>query len=284
LRGQDNGLTQKKQGIFAGDFWIEFICRRMQCLDVPKFNEKIIMKKNLLLGMFTLVASSLIAADSSPLDTVTNAAAALGNQANYSWHSASESPGGGGFGGGATDGKTEKDGYTWISMTRGDNTTEAAMKGTNAVIKTDNGWQTVAEATADNGGGGFNPMMFIARTLQNYKTPAMQAADLAGQVKELKADTNGISGDLTDDGAKAMLSFRPRGGMGGSQGPDISNAKGSVTFWITDGQLVKYQTHIQGTISFNGNDRDIDRTTTVDIKDVGTTKLDVPDDAKKKLE
>jgi hypothetical protein len=246
------------------------------------------MKKNLLLGMMTLVAGSLIAADSSPKDDVVNAATALGNQANYSWHSASESPGGGGgFGGGPTDGKTEKDGYTWISMTRGDNTTEALLKGTNAAIKTDNGWQTVAEATADNGGGGFNPMMFIARTLQNYKTPATQAADLAGQVKELKKDTDSISGDLTDDGAKAMLAFRPRGGGGGGgnfPAPDITNAKGSVKFWIADGKLTKYETHISGTVSFNGNDRDIDRTTTVEIKDVGTTKIEVPDDAKKKLE
>jgi hypothetical protein len=36
-------------------------------------------------------------------------------------------------------------------------------------------------------------------------------------------------------------------------------------------------------VSFNGNDRDIDRTTTVEIKDVGTTKIQVSDDAKKKL-
>jgi hypothetical protein len=242
------------------------------------------MKNNLLIGMFTLLAGPLLAADVSPKDEVQSAAAALGNQPNYSWHSASESPGGGGFGGGPTDGKTEKAGYTWISMVRGDNTTEALLQGTNAAIKTpDNGWQSLAEATADNGGG-FNPIMFIARTLQNYKTPATQAADLAGQVKELKKDTNSISGDLTDEGAKAMLTFRPRGGMGGGEGPEISNAKGSVTFWVADGQLVKYQTHISGTVSFNGNDRDIDRTTTVEIKDVGTTKIEVPDDAKKKLQ
>jgi hypothetical protein len=36
-------------------------------------------------------------------------------------------------------------------------------------------------------------------------------------------------------------------------------------------------------MSFNGNDREIDRTTTVEIKDVGTTKLTVPEEAKKKL-
>jgi len=35
--------------------------------------------------------------------------------------------------------------------------------------------------------------------------------------------------------------------------------------------------------NFNGEDRDVDRTTTVEIKDVGTTKIDVPEAAKKKL-
>jgi len=240
------------------------------------------MKKNILFGMMILAAGPLLAADSSPKDDVKAAATALGDQANYSWHTSVESPNGGGRFNGPTDSKTEKGGYTMLSMTRGDNTIEAVLKGTNGAIKTpDNGWQSLAEATQDNGGG-FNRTMFLARSLQDYKTPDLQAAELADAAQELKSDTNGISGDLTEDGAKALLSFRPRGGDGG--GPAVSDAKGSVTFWIKDGQLVKYQFHVSGTVSFNGNDRDIDRTTTVDIKDVGTTKIEVPDDAQKKLQ
>jgi hypothetical protein len=41
---------------------------------------------------------------------------------------------------------------------------------------------------------------------------------------------------------------------------------------------------VQGSVSWNGNDREVDRTTTVEIKDVGTTKIEVPEDAKKKLQ
>jgi hypothetical protein len=36
-------------------------------------------------------------------------------------------------------------------------------------------------------------------------------------------------------------------------------------------------------MDFNGNEVDLDRTNTVDIKDVGTTKVEVPEGAKKKL-
>jgi hypothetical protein len=238
------------------------------------------MKKNLLFGMIMLAAGSLLAADSSPKDTVTSAAAALGGQANYSWHSTVASAGGNRRFNGPTDGKTEKDGYTWLSMVRNGSTNLAVFKGTNGAINTpDNGWQSYTEASADDGGG-FNPRTFLVRMLQNFKTPDQQAATLAAQAAALKMDTNGISGDLTEDGAKAMLMF----GRPGADGPTVSNAKGSVTFWVTDGKLVKYQFHVSGTISFNGNDRDVDRTTTIAITDVGTTKIEVPDDAKKKME
>jgi hypothetical protein len=241
------------------------------------------MKKNLLLGVLVLMAGSLLAADSAK-DDVKKAAAKLGGQKNYSWKTAVETANNSRFRPGPTEGKTENGGYTWLSMTFGDNTTEAVLKGTNGAVKTpDNAWQTLAEAGQDNGGG-FNPGMFIALSLQNYKTPDAQAAGLADETKDLKKGTNGISGDLTEDGAKMLLSFRPRGGNGGGNAPNISNAKGSVTFWIKDGKLVKYQTHVSGSVSFNGNDRDVDRTTTVEIFDVNATKISVPDDAKKKLQ
>jgi len=228
-----------------------------------------------------LLAGPLMAADSSPKDDVKQAAAALGSQTNYSWRQTVEVPADSPFKPGPTDGKTEKGGYTTLSFNFGDNTSEAVTKGTNGAIKTpDNGWQTLAEAAQDNGGGP-NPGMFLARMLQNYKAPAAQAADLADKTKALKADGDALAGDLTEDGAKALLTFRSR--AAGGEPPTVSNAKGSAKFWLKDGKLAKYQWHLQGTVSFNGNDRDVDRTTTVEIKNVNSTKIEVPDEAKKKL-
>ena len=83
------------------------------------------------------------------------------------------------------------------------------------------------------------------------------------------------------EGAKSQLMFR---GRGGGNGPEISGAKGSVKVWVKDGLIAKYEIMVKGTVSFNGNDRDIDRTTTVEIKDIGSTKVEVPEEAKKKLE
>ena len=40
---------------------------------------------------------------------------------------------------------------------------------------------------------------------------------------------------------------------------------------------------VTGKVDFNGNEIDVDRTTTVEVKEVGTTKVNVPEAAKKKL-
>jgi hypothetical protein len=239
------------------------------------------MKKNLLIGLAMLASGSLFAADSTPTDDVTAAAKALGDQPNYSWRTTVDAGANARFRPGPTDGKTEKDGYTKLSMTFNDNTTEIVIKGGKVAIKGDSGWQSGEEASQDNGGGGFNRGTFMVRMAQNFKAPAAEVASLAGQATNLMAGTNGISGDLSEDGAKALLTFR-RGGTG--NGPTVTNPKGSVTFWIADGKLAKYQTHVTGTVSFNGNDRDVDRTSTTEIKDIGSTKLEVPEDATKKLE
>lgn len=247
------------------------------------------MKLSLISSAVALAACSLIAADSNPKDDVKAAAKKLAEKANYSWKTTVDAGGGGGGGGGRfrpgpTDGKTEKDGATYLTMTRGENTTVAVIKGTKGAIKTQDGWQSLSEAAADDGGGqGFSPARFVARMVQNYKTPAVEAEDLAGKISEMKSSDGVLNGPLTEAGAKSLLSFGGRGGGGGGNGPDISGAKGSVKFWVHDGVLAKYEYNVQGTISFNGNDRDVNRTTTVEIKDVGTTKIELPDEAKKKM-
>jgi hypothetical protein len=234
------------------------------------------MKTKILATAVALVAGTLLAAD--PKEEVKSAAKKLGDKANYSWKQTVAVPEGTQFRPGPTEGKTEKDGYTLITSTFGDNTIETVIKGEKRAVKMQNGWQSAEELAAAGGGGGGGRGR--GGFFRNVRTPAAQVEDLAGKVKDLKVSDGVYSGDLTEDGAKSLLSF---GGRGGGQGPEISGAKGSVKIWVKDGVLSKFETKIEGTMSINGNDIKMDRTTTVEIKDVGATKIEVPDEAKKKL-
>lgn len=221
------------------------------------------------------MAGALLAADSTPKDDIVAAGKKLEKEGNYSWKSTVE------FGNftGTTDGKT-KDGVTSLSMVFGDNTTEAFLKGEKGAVKPpDQEWQSLEELSAAAGTEP-GPRQFLVRRLKAYKSPAEEIVDLAGKAKELKKEGAIYSSDLTEAGAKELLAFgRRRGG----NPPEAKNVKGSVKFWTKDGAVSKYQVNVQGSMNFNGEDRDVDRTTTVEIKDIGSTKLEVPEAAKKKM-
>ncbi len=240
------------------------------------------MKKNIILGAVILTASSFIAV-SATVDEVKSAIKNLADKPNYSWTTTVKSGGGQGrFAPGPTEGKADKSGLIYLTMTRGDQKTEAVIKGGKSVVKTQDGWQqTPAPGAGQQGGGRGQRGAFMGRMFQNYKAPAAQAEDIISKVKELKKDGDAYVGELTEDGVKQLL--MPGGGRGGQNAPTPANAKGTAKFWVKDGVLVKYEFNVQGTMTFNNNDINIDRTTTVEIKDIGSTKIDVPAEAKEKL-
>ena len=228
------------------------------------------------LGLFC--ASVLTAADGDAKSEVSAAAKKLG--ANYSWTSTSKfegGPGGGGgggrFGGGPTDGQTA-DGIVYLKSTFGERTTFTAAKGEKVIFKGEDDWE-VADADAEGAGS------FVARRMRNFKAPAAEAADLADKAKALKTADGVISGDLTEEGAKAFLTF---GRRQNADAPAPKNAKGSVKFWLKTGELTKYEYNVQGKVTGRDDQEfDVNRTTTVEIKEVGKTKLTLPEEAKKKL-
>ena len=232
------------------------------------------MNRNLFISTLALIAGPLLAAD--PQDEVKSAAKKLADKDNYSWKQTAENAGGGGIGAGTLEGKIQKDGCIWLSMTLRDNTIEAVKKGDKGALKTQEGWKALADA----GSGDRGAATFIARRVQNFKAPAAQAEELLGRLKDLKQDGEAYAGEFSEEGAKSQLRFGGRGG----NGPEISGAKGSVRFWVKDGVLSKYEIKVKGTVSFNGNERNVDRTTTINIMNIGSTKIEVPEDAKKKME
>jgi len=226
------------------------------------------MKTHVLFSAMALLAGSLIAADSSAKDDVIAAAKKLGGQANYSWKTTVVVPESAQFKPGPSEGQTEKDGFTHLTLSFGENTTEAIIKGDKAAVSNpEGGWQSAADL--DNAEG---PGRFLGRIIRNFKVPAAQAEELASATQELKKDGDVFSADLTEAGAKAQFRFGT-----------VSNPKGSVKFWVKDGALTKFEFKVTGKVDFNGNEFDVDRTSTIELKDVGTTKVNVPEEAKKKL-
>lgn len=242
------------------------------------------------LGLAGLVAAALLGARADLKEDIKAAAKKLEEQGNYSWTSTPKNEGGEGqrrFTMGPTDGKTEKEGFTCLTLKIGETAGEVLMKGGKAAVKTPEGWKTPEDLRGAGGEGRRNPLAMLGRMIQNYKTPSTQAAELVDKVKELKDEGEGASsGELTEDGVKSLLTMGFGRPGGGGQGPAISDTKGTAKFWVKDGVLVKYEYNVQGKISIAQANREfnINRTTTVEIKDVGSTKLEIPEEAKKKFE
>ncbi len=233
--------------------------------------------------------SLVLSVAGAPRDDVTAAATALGKAANYTWQTTQD------FGPNPQyqmDGKTEKDGFTVVSMNIMSNTFGFVRKGTNFVIQLpDTGWQTVAESR-QAGSGPRGPGMIIP-TAATLQLPPVEVTNLIASANDWKLEGDKVIGTFSEGGAKWILGDRGRGsgwasaprGTGGSGlQAFVSNAKGTMTFWVTDNVLTKYQTHVTGSMDYGGGRQTgVDRTKTVTVTGVGTTKVVAPDDAKKKL-
>jgi len=235
------------------------------------------MKKTILLAAITsLLSLNLRAADSSPKDEIASAAKKLGQNASYSWRTTYVVPESSPFHPEPTDGKTEKDGFSLVVMNFNDNVTKLVMKGGKSVVTDSEGkWRTLEEMDKAEGQDQFAGL--IAR---NFKLPEVQAAEIVSYAKDLKNDGDVYSSEMTPEGAKKMLSWKP---APGGEPPKVSNTSGSMKFWMKDGTLTKFEFKLKGTITFNGNDFENERSTTVEIKEAGSTKVEVPAEAKQKL-
>ena len=233
------------------------------------------MKKNILSGLAALMASSLMAADSTPKEMVTAAAKKLGAQTNYTWTVTVVVPDDAPFKPGPTQGKAEKEGFVVLSLSVFDNQIQAVLKGKKGAATTEDGsWKTAEELEQQEG-----PGRFMGILLRVIKRPADEAAELASVAKDLKKDGDAYAGDLTEEGAKTLQTFK----MPGGDSMSVNEAKGSAKFWVKDGALTKYEFKLKGKMKFGDNEFPNDRTTTVEIKDVNNTKVEVPEAARKKL-
>lgn len=235
------------------------------------------MKQIIILGLIGMVANALSAADSNSKEKVANATKQLGDKPNYSWTTSTKEADGSPGRLGAIEGKAEKGGVTCLSFSVGELPVEVCMKGEKGAAKALEGWQTFDEI-AQTGG----TAAAVVRFLRSYQAPEAESTGLAGKVTELKEADGAFSGELKEDAAKELLLIGARR-REGQEPPKTTDAKGAVKFWIKDGALTKYEIKVQGKVTAGDRESDINRTTTVEIKDIGTTKIEVPAEAKQKM-
>ncbi len=124
---------------------------------------------------------------------------------------------------------------------------------------------------------------FLARRLLTMQAPVDMAADLTGKVSAFKTEGDGIAGDLSTAAVRDLLTFGGHRRDGGGP-PEPANPRGSVKFWVKEGALTKMEVRLSATLSFNGNEVPLDRTTVVEFTKVGATQVEVPAEARKLLE
>ena len=224
-------------------------------------------------SIIAVLVLSLLTAFADPKSELGDAIKKLSNQSGYSWtytpkvegseSARRQSP---------LTGKSEKDGYTLLSGQAGDVSYEIALKGEKMIVNYTGDWLSTAEIGENNR---------IVQRLRALKTPVAEAEGLSGKLSSLKKDADGAYlGDMEGAAAKELFALL------GRRAAEAQEAKGTVKFWVKDGSLAKYELVVRGTIKVGGEEKrdvDISQTITVEIKEVGSTKVSLPDDAKKKL-
>jgi len=230
------------------------------------------MKHATLWSLVTIVATCVCAQSYAialePVDAVKKAIQKLGEQENYSWTSVRKSAG---EDEGSVKGTINKDGHSQLTIKMAGRSVEGALVRKKGALKTKDGWMSTDEFTGGGGSPASNPMTFLARHLSTFgKSPVVQATSLLKKAKAVKSDKPDVYfAELTEEGVKENV---PRFGV------EVSNPDGSVKFWVKDGMLVKYNYAVRAKVRFIRQNRqvDYDRTTTVEIKDAGTTHVELP--------
>jgi hypothetical protein len=233
------------------------------------------MRRLILCSLVVLLCSrATVLADAK--EDVLGAITKLAQSENYSWTTTAE--GATGAVGGGADGRIQKDGLTMLNLTLRDGSAIVLFRGERGAMQGPDGkWQPIADAPP-----GEQPGMaqMVANMVRTYRPPAVQAQNLASKSADLAKTDDGFAGTLPSDEAKALMQRRGGRREGAAE---VKDAKATVRFWLENGTLSRYQFHVQGAMSVRGEERQIDRTTTVTIKDVGTTRIDVPEEARQHL-
>jgi hypothetical protein len=234
--------------------------------------EKVVKLGHLIVGFAIALVAIDTTLSAAPADDLQSAVKKLA-AAGYTWQAVSEHTAGDSKFSVTRRGKIDKDAVAVFTHTLAGNDTQVVVgKNGKGAVKTEEGWKSVAELTGNQQQPGRGRV--LSSMVSEFQSPAVQATEMAAQTTELRKTDDGIAADLTEEGAKEQIAFYRPG--------TVKSAKGQIAYTIKDGVLVRIKYTIQGTISQNGDDREVERTTTIEISNIGSTKVEVPAEAKAK--
>ncbi len=258
--------------------------------------------KSQLLYLFSLLLPLVAAAgDAAPGDSVKAALDKLQAASGYAWRITMSSGGQSRFSPGPVEGKTVKNNGTHWAFAFGERSAEAWVKDGHFAVKTDEGWcrpedlpkpppapppsPPDARSRRDDHGGKppherGKKAGFLIKRLQSMKLPGDFAADLVAKTSNFRQNGETITGELSGAAARELLTF---GSHRRDKQEEFADPRGTVTWLIRDGVLVQFDLQLAATFSVNGSAVPIERSSRIEIRDVGTTSLTVPDEAAKLL-
>ena len=215
------------------------------------------MRQILLAAMVSL--ATVASAQADPKSDVATAIMNLASSSNYSWSRSIPRAGE------IEQGKTRRDGLVYLRQGSNRFTYEEYFQGNKFVENFGHGWKGLTGPIAQ----------FRLAQLKEYNTPAAQAQELADQTTSFQKTNEGYTGTLSEQIATHYLNL-DRG-----KGIQVSGASGSVTFAITNGVLSRLDYHVLAIAGAHGVVRNVDRIMKIQIKDVGTTQIELPADVQK---
>lgn len=182
------------------------------------------------------------------------------------------------------EGKSVKGGWSRLSRPKTKKTTDAFLRGGRLALMTPQGWKAVEVKEIAPGAAKPAKELRPAQDLLHANAPLAQAKVLLGRLQELECRENGLySGRLAPLNVPIILEHAA---AVGHKIPAFEEPQVRVNFRINEGMLGSYELVVSGrnAKAKKGQGQGSLISMAVDFTDVGTTTLEVPDEARKLLE
>lgn len=164
--------------------------------------------------------------------------------------------------------------------------TEAFKQGEKVIVKDGDAWKEMAKpGKPADGSKPDRKAMAVNLALRGLKAPHEQVKDIGTKIKEVKReDSDGgacYSGELTEDAAKEFGAMQ----SGKAAGKNATfKYTGSVKVFVNgEGSITKLEIVTEGKGAVKDQEMTIKQTRTIEISEVGSTKVEVPEEVTKLL-